>query len=186
MNTMSETQKFCLVLIIGALHSMSLVFLVIEPLLSWLFGIRADYLKPSLFLNFHVVAFTVAFSLFYLPVFFITEANRKLLLYKLSLKAIWTAVPGIVVFLVFSVNVIGRFISSKAASFIAWATYIFAWFLPLLVVLFVPIQTKMFWEVLRINTSLSAGKALMVAILFTLLPFLGVTGMVFVFQFLSN
>lgn len=177
------TPKICLSILIGLLYSMSLVVYCIDPILMWTFGDRVDF-HSRYSIAFYLSAAFVTFVLFHVPLFVIADDKLETLLRRISLKAIWSAWPGVIV-IIFAIGQILERLGYRIgfAGFIIFLTTM--WFLPLYVILLSPTQTRMFMNVVMANTSLSKKKSLIVAVSLIALPFLGVSIIKYLFYLLG-
>jgi hypothetical protein len=169
-------------MLIGLLYSISIVFYCIDPILMWAFGNRID-IHSRYSIAFYLTASLLAFVLFHVPLFAIAGDKLETLLHKISLKAIWTAWPGVIV-IIFAIGQILEKLGYRIgfAGFIILFTTM--WFIPLYVILLSPIQTRIFFNVVLANTTLSRTKALIAAISLIVLPFLGVSAIKYLFHLL--
>lgn len=176
--------KVGLSLLILILHSMALVYYFINPILSWIFKTESFFVSPPYHLYSEITSFLIVAVPFCIITAIISRNKFALLLYKLCLRSIWTALPGILV----AIFLIGQYLAPlgyKAAGVGVIIALMTMWFVPLYVVLIaVPFQTRMFWQVLHGDTALSKRAASMVAVSLTVVPFIGVMISNYIFNLL--
>lgn len=163
--------KICLSLLIGFLHSTAMLTYFFEPILSWFWSEKIGFYPNSPFRKIPLIIITLI--LFYLPLIVFIKANAKNLLYKIALKAVWTALPG-TVFILFLVETTLENLGYRL-SILGTGTYLaFAWALPIYMVICIPFVTLMFWDSLIDIAGIKKGIAFIIAVSLTLVPFLGV------------
>lgn len=181
---LSTITKICFSLLIGFFHVASLVIYLFEPISFWLWGKKmAFYLENHpLFAIFLIL---ISLFLFYFPVVIFLN-NLKILIYEISLNAIWTAIPGILgVYILVGLTL--KDFGYQIPKMIPFGGHFFALaiILPIYTMICIPFETIMFWGSILDNTKIKKSTAFMIAMSSTILPFLGITITKYIFYLLT-